>query len=63
MKLRIKPQAVSWKNRKVKVAGQWAYIHPNINLLRFRVGEECDVEIETRLDGNKSIEKIYQGKE
>lgn len=59
MKILIKPQAVSWEKRAVKVCGKWAEIAPSVNLLKIRVGEDQWVEVVTNLDGKKSIEKVY----
>ena len=59
MKILIQPQAVSWKERMVKVCGQWARIAPRINLKQLRVGEDIWVEVVSNLDGKKSIERIY----
>lgn len=60
MKLLIQPQAVSWKERMVKVCGRWAKVHPTMNMVRFRIGEDLLVEIVTNLDGKKVIERIYE---
>lgn len=60
MKILIQPQAVSWKERMVKVCGQWARIGPRINLKQIRIGQDHWAEVVTNLDGKKVVEKIYQ---
>lgn len=61
MRLLIKPQAISWEKRAIKVCGAWAEIGPCVNLKQIRVGEDQYMEIVTRLDGKKCVEKVYSG--
>lgn len=51
-------EAVSWKNRRVKVAGRWHDVHPAVNLLQLRVGEENIVDTALGLDGQPVVMKV-----
>lgn len=59
MRITVIPQAVSWKNRTVKVAGEWAVLADSVNLKQIRIGLKHDIEVQNTLSGNKQIERIY----
>lgn len=57
--MKIVPQAISWKTRTIKVAGEWAKVADNINFLLLRIGQKYEIDVSTTLDGSKLVERIY----
>jgi hypothetical protein len=51
-------EAVSWNNRRVKVASKWHDVAPNVNLKQLRVGQLHEVEVAKGLDGNVVLMRV-----
>lgn len=58
---KAKIEAVSYKNRKVSVGGQWIHVAHEIDLRTFRIGKVHEVETEVGLDDKIFISKLHDG--
>lgn len=54
------PEAVSWTHRRVKVAGRWHDVAPNVNMKQLRVGQEHEVQTAVGLDGDVVLMKVLR---
>lgn len=58
--MQVTLEAVSWNNRRVKVAGKWHDVHPSVNLKQLRIGQVHEVETAMGLDGNVVLMRVIK---
>ena len=56
----IIPEAISWTQRRIKVASKWYDISPRVNLKQLRIGQTHEVETATALDGSTVLMRVIK---